>query len=156
MGIWSSVALGLALAQARRRVFLLAGDGDLLMSLQSLATIAQAAPPNLRIVVFHDGAYSSTGGQPLAGGEQLDFAAVARSLGLARAVEVRSPAALGEALDRLCAGNGPALVSVRLDDGPCPAMPPGPWAQVEERTLFMRAVLGSRCAADAADPGELR
>jgi len=147
MGVWSSVALGLALAQPQRRVFLLAGDGDLLMSLQSLATIAQAAPPNLRIVVFHNGAYSSTGGQRLAADEGLDFAAVARGVGLADAVEVRSETALADALAALCQRAGPGLVSVRLEDEPCPAAPPGPWSQVEERAFFMRALLGPAGAA---------
>ena len=146
MGVWSSVALGLALAQPERRVFLLAGDGDLLMSLQSLATIAQAAPPNLRIVVFQNGAYSSTGGQRLAAADDgLDFAAVARGVGLAQAVEVgasAAPTALSEALEALCRRAGPALVSVRLEDEPCPAAPPGPWSQVEERAFFMRELLG--------------
>jgi thiamine pyrophosphate-dependent acetolactate synthase large subunit-like protein len=141
MGVWSSVALGLALAQPQRRVALLAGDGDLLMSLQSLATIAAAAPPNLVIVVFQNGAYSSTGGQALAGAPRLSFATVARGTGFERAAEARAEAEAVAQLDALFAdATGPALVAVHLEDEPCPAAPAGPLAQVEERTLFMRAV----------------
>ena len=73
MGLWASMALGLALARPDRRVMLLAGDGDLLMNLQVLATIASAPVNNLRIVVFHNGAYSSTGGQALAAADRLSF-----------------------------------------------------------------------------------
>ena len=140
MGVWSSVALGLALAQPARRVTLLAGDGDLLMSLQSLATIAAAGASNYRIVVFQNGAYSSTGGQRLTGADRLSFATIARGAGFAWAEESRDAGEIDARLDALYARPGPALLAVHLEDEPCPAAPPGPWSQVEERTLFMQAV----------------
>ena len=90
MGIWPSLALGLALARPRQRVTLLAGDGDLLMNLQVLATIAGAPAKNFRIVVFHNGAYSSTGGQRLAAADRLSFAAIARGAGFEWALEAAS------------------------------------------------------------------
>ena len=43
-------------------------------------------------------------------------------------------------LDELFAQSGPALLDVHLEDEPCPAAPPGPWSQVEERAFFMRAL----------------
>ena len=136
MGLWASIALGLALARPKSRVFLLAGDGDLLMNLQVLSTIASSPAKNLRIVVFHNGAYSSTGGQRLAGGERLSFATIAKGSGFDWAEEADS----GALLDKLFAAAGPALLDVRLEDEPAPAAPPGPWSQVEERTLFMKAL----------------
>jgi thiamine pyrophosphate-dependent acetolactate synthase large subunit-like protein len=135
MGLWPSIALGLALAQPKRRVMLLAGDGDLLMNLQVLPTIASAPVKNLRIVVFHNGAYSSTGGQRLAG-ENLSFAAIAKGSGFAWALQSTD----GRELEDLIAQPGPALLDVMLEDEPCPAAPPGPWSQVEERAFFMQAV----------------
>jgi phosphonopyruvate decarboxylase len=141
MGLWPSIALGLALARPDRRVTLLAGDGDLLMSLNTLATIAAAAAPNFRIVVFQNGAYSSTGGQRLVGADQISFAAVARGVGFRWAVEARTEDEARARLDDLLARPGPALVAVHLEDEPCPPAPPGPWSQVEERTLFMQRVL---------------
>ena len=142
MGLWPSIALGLALAQPKRRVMLLAGDGDLLMNLQVLATIASAPAKNLRIVVFHNGAYSSTGGQPLAGGDGLSFSMIAKGSGFAWAEQESNEANTGKRLDELLKQPGPALLDVLLEDEPCPAAPPGPWSQVEERTLFMRALGG--------------
>jgi thiamine pyrophosphate-dependent acetolactate synthase large subunit-like protein len=139
MGLWPSIALGLALAQPRRRVTLLAGDGDLLMNLQVLATIASTPAKNLRIVVFHNGAYSSTGGQRLAG-ERLSFAAVANGVGFGWAFESTGEEETRKRLEELLARPGPALLDVHLEDEPCPAAPPGPWSQVEERTLFMKAL----------------
>jgi thiamine pyrophosphate-dependent acetolactate synthase large subunit-like protein len=141
MGLWPSIALGLALARPDRRVTLLAGDGDLLMNLQVLATIASTPAANFRIVVFHNGAYSSTGGQRLAGGEGLSFAAIAKGAGFGWALEAAREDEAARRLDELFAQPGPALLDVRLEDEPCPAAPAGPWSQVEERTLFMRAVL---------------
>ena len=140
MGLWPSIALGLALARPDKRVTLLAGDGDLLMNLQVLATIASAPVKNLRIVVFHNGAYSSTGGQRLAGENRLSFAAVAKGVGFDSAFESKGEEETRKGLDELLARTGPALLDVRLEDEPCPPAPPGPWSQVEERTLFMKAL----------------
>jgi len=142
MGLWASIALGLALARPDKRVTLLAGDGDLLMNLQVLATIATAPAKNFRIVVFHNGAYSSTGGQPLAG-ERLSFATVATGVGFAWAHPASTEEEAAKRLDELLAQPGPALLDVRLEDEPCPAAPPGPLSQVEERTLFMQAISGA-------------
>lgn len=141
MGLWASIALGLALARPDRRVTLLAGDGDLLMNLQVLATIATAPVPDFRIVVFHNGAYSSTGGQPLAG--KPAFATLAQGAGFERTAEARGEKEAAARLDALFSQPGPALLDVWLEDEPCPPTPAGPLAQVEERTLFMRA-LGAR------------
>lgn len=138
MGLWASIALGLALARPDRRVTLLAGDGDLLMNLQVLATIATAPVKNFRIVVFHNGTYSSTGGQPLTG--KVSYAAVAAGVGFDWALEAKDEAEAAKRLDELFARNGPALLDVRLEDEPCPAVPAGPLSQVEERTLFMSKI----------------
>ena len=64
MGKASSVALGLALAVPDRKIMVLDGDGGLLMNLGSLVTIAEQRPGNLVHVVFEDGVYFTTGGQP--------------------------------------------------------------------------------------------
>lgn len=138
MGIWASLALGLALARPDRRVTHLAGDGDLLMNLQVLATIATAPVKNLRIVVFHNGAYSSTGGQPLTG--KPSFAAVAKGVGFDWAQDARSEEEAGKQLDALYARSGPALLDVWLEDEPAPQEPPGPLSQAEVRTLFMKDI----------------
>ena len=65
MGKASSLGLGLALAQAGRKVIVLDGDGSLLMNLGSLVTIANMAPSNLIHFVFENSVYRTTGGQPL-------------------------------------------------------------------------------------------
>ena len=64
MGLAFPIALGVALAQPKRRVFALEGDGSLLMQLGSLSTIATLAPKNLTMVVMDNGIYQITGAQP--------------------------------------------------------------------------------------------
>ena len=58
-----SMGLGLALAQPRKRVLVITGDGDLLMSLGSLATVATQQPDNLAIVVLDNEKFGETGNQ---------------------------------------------------------------------------------------------
>jgi thiamine pyrophosphate-dependent acetolactate synthase large subunit-like protein len=57
MGLAAPIALGVALAQPKRRVFALEGDGSLLMQLGSLATVAMVNPTNLTVVVWENGMY---------------------------------------------------------------------------------------------------
>src|SRR3982751_4127174 len=64
MGLAVPIALGVALAQPQRRVFALEGDGSLLMQLGCLSTVASLSPRNLAVLVFDNGAYQITGGQP--------------------------------------------------------------------------------------------
>src|SRR5258708_14389543 len=63
MGLASSVGLGLALARPDLRIFVLDGDGSLLMNLGSLATIGLLRPPNLVLVVMDNQEYATTGRQ---------------------------------------------------------------------------------------------
>src|SRR5436853_7704860 len=64
MGLAFPIALGVALAQPKRRIFALEGDGSLLMQLGSLSTIATLAPKNLTMVIMDNGVYQITGAQP--------------------------------------------------------------------------------------------
>src|SRR3974377_811718 len=67
MGLTIPIAFGVALAQPERHVVALEGDGSLLMMLGCLSTIAVQAPKNLTMVVWDNGMYQITGGQPTAG-----------------------------------------------------------------------------------------
>ena len=64
MGLAAPIAFGVALAQPKRRVFALEGDGSLLMQLGCLSTIAAQAPRNLTVIVWDNGVYQITGSQP--------------------------------------------------------------------------------------------
>src|SRR5204863_441246 len=77
MGLAFPIALGVALAQPKRRVFALEGDGSLLMQVGSLSTIATLAPKNLTMVVMDNGIYQITGAQPTPAATVSDLVAIA-------------------------------------------------------------------------------
>jgi thiamine pyrophosphate-dependent acetolactate synthase large subunit-like protein len=84
MGGAVPLSLGLALAQPDRSVLVVTGDGEQLMGVGSLATVAACAPPNLTIVVLDNGHFGETGMQASHTSLGTDLAAVARGFGIAR------------------------------------------------------------------------
>src|SRR4029078_7194448 len=82
MGLAIPIALGVAIAQPKRHVVALEGDGSLLMQLGCLGTVALRAPNNLTIIVWDTGIYQITGGHPTASGSTVDLVAVARGSGI--------------------------------------------------------------------------
>jgi thiamine pyrophosphate-dependent acetolactate synthase large subunit-like protein len=89
MGGAAMVGLGLALAQPERNVLVLTGDGEMLMGLGSLATIAAQRLSNLRIVVLDNERYGETGGQTTHTSAGADLAAVACACGIPHVRTVR-------------------------------------------------------------------
>ena len=64
MGLASSIGLGVALKNSKKRVYVFDGDGNILMNLGSLVTIGASGPSNLIHFVFDNRSHESTGGQP--------------------------------------------------------------------------------------------
>src|SRR5918911_4075542 len=88
MGMASSIALGLALARPDLRVVVLDGDGSILMNLGSLATEATSGVTNLVHVVWDNGGWEITGGQPAGSAFGVDLEVVGRGSGLRRTATV--------------------------------------------------------------------
>src|SRR5690348_13923894 len=82
MGLAIPIALGVALAQPKRRVVALEGDGSLLMQLGCLSTIATLKPKNLTMVVMDNGVYQITGSQPTPAAASADLIGIALASGL--------------------------------------------------------------------------
>ena len=64
MGLASSIALGVAMKNTKKLIFVFDGDGNILMNLGSLVTIGSIKPKNLVHIIFDNGSHESTGGQP--------------------------------------------------------------------------------------------
>jgi thiamine pyrophosphate-dependent acetolactate synthase large subunit-like protein len=111
MGAAVPVGLGLALAQPTRRVVVVTGDGELLMNLGALATVAAQRPANLAVLCLDNGVYGLTGDQATHTAHGTDLAAVALAAGFPAATTVREAARLGAARDLLHSGE---LVFVRV------------------------------------------
>jgi sulfopyruvate decarboxylase subunit beta len=88
MGLASSIGLGIALAQPKRKVVVLDGDGSVLMNLGGLTTLARYAPPNLTHIVFDNESLISVGGFPTATSTGSDLTAIARGAGIRNATAV--------------------------------------------------------------------
>ena len=101
MGGAAMIGLGLALAQPKRRVAVITGDGEMLMGMGSLATIGIQRPGNLAIVVFDNGVYGETGMQPSHTQSGVDLIAVARACGIGKCLDVGDEAALRDLAARL-------------------------------------------------------
>ncbi len=140
MGCAAMVGLGLALAQPARRVLVITGDGEMLMGVGALATIAVQQPRNLAIAVMDNEHYGETGMQPTHTRFGTDLAGMARAAGFRATTTVRTAADAAAWLPRLYAA-GPVFVAfkVRRESGPL-VLPPRDGAQLKLR--FRRAVLG--------------
>lgn len=114
MGCTAMVGLGLALARPDRRIAAITGDGDVLMALGSLATIAAKQPKNLSIVCIDNAVYAATGMQPTATGAGCDLAATARSCGFTHVVAPTDPAEADMLRPLLHKGDGPLFIHVRV------------------------------------------
>jgi thiamine pyrophosphate-dependent acetolactate synthase large subunit-like protein len=140
MGQAAMIGLGLALAQPKRRVLVITGDGEMLMGMGSLATIGVQQPPNLTIVVVDNERYGETGMQETHTAHGIDLNGVARSCGL-KVVEFKAlPAAIHKQ-------KGPHFAAVKVAAEKIPlVLPPREGALLKAR--FRRALLGEE--ADSA------
>jgi phosphonopyruvate decarboxylase len=115
MGAAAALGLGLALAQPERPVFVLDGDGSLLMQLGALASIAGAAPANFYHFVVVNGVYETSGYQPIPAAERVDFAALALGAGYQASYEFDDIAVLRERLPSVLQQAGPVLIALRVE-----------------------------------------
>jgi thiamine pyrophosphate-dependent acetolactate synthase large subunit-like protein len=118
MGLAVPIALGVALAQPRRQVFALEGDGSLLMQLGALGTVMSLRPKNLAIFVWDNGAYQITGSQPTLTAAGVDLVAIARGSGLERSTWAADEAHFDQLVDLALEGAGPMFVCARTDNQP--------------------------------------
>lgn len=96
MGGAVMIGLGLALAQPERRVLVVTGDGEMLMGIGSLATVAAQQPHNLSIVVLDNELYGETGQQRTHTAMGADLATLAKGCGITNTRTVREMSQLDD------------------------------------------------------------
>jgi phosphonopyruvate decarboxylase len=140
MGIASAIGLGLALARPAHACVVFDGDGNLLMSLGTLAMVGSLGPRNFIHLVFDNEVYGSTGGQRSPSREvRLDR--LARGAGYRTAAAVTTADEIAAAVRAARAAAGPhfILAKVTQAETPAPRIPHGPEAI---RDRFRRAMSG--------------
>src|SRR5215472_9530299 len=114
MGGHAGFALGLALAQPNRKVVLFDSEGDILMSLGMLPTIAEQAPVNFYHFLLDNGCYATTGGQPVPNATTVAYDVLARGSGYPRAFAFTELPQVSQQLPGILAKPGPVFVAVKV------------------------------------------
>ncbi|HEX2654297.1 MAG TPA: thiamine pyrophosphate-dependent enzyme [Xanthobacteraceae bacterium] len=114
MGGACMLGLGLALARSDRRVLVVTGDGELLMNIGALATIAVLNPPNLSILCVDNGHYGETGYQKSHTSLGVDLEKIASGSGIKLTRTVADASAISDGARLLRQGNGTAFVLLRV------------------------------------------
>ena len=115
MGKASNLGLGLALAQPDRKVFVLDGDGSLLMNLGAMVTSANKEVKNFYHFLFNNGVYAVTGGQPIPGSEVADWEGMAKAAGYAAVFSYDNLEDFTNGIDEVLAAEGPVFVHLAIE-----------------------------------------
>ena len=126
MGGHAGFGLGLALAQPTKRVILFDSEGDILMSLGQLPTIAEQAPANFYHFILDNEVYATTGGQPVPNAKNVDYAMMARGAGYPRAINISYLEQFRAELPGILAAPGPVFVALKV------------WPEVENTPIGQR------------------
>lgn len=141
MGGAAMIGLGLALAQPNRPVLVITGDGEMLMGIGSLATIAVQAPPNLSILVQDNEHYGETGGQETATRHGVDLVAMAKGAGIRDARLITSMDQVAPFRTAVHAKSGTLFAVAKIDAASKPlVLPPREGALLQAR--MREAILG--------------
>jgi thiamine pyrophosphate-dependent acetolactate synthase large subunit-like protein len=140
MGGAAALGLGLALAQPDKSVVVITGDGEQLMGIGALATIAAKQPKNLTIIVLDNGHFGETGMQQSHTSLGTDLVAVAKGFGISDAQALDRTAHASDVAKRAAVRQGTMFRQVFIEANEPPrALPPRDGAYVKNR---FRAALG--------------
>ena len=143
MGAAAMMGLGLALAQPKRRVLVITGDGEMLMGLGALATIGVQQPSNLTVVVIDNERYGETGMQTTHTASGVNLAGVAKACGFKTSKLVTKNISSRDIIHRTA---GPHFLQIKVIAEKLPlVLPPQDGVLLKDR--FRRALLGK--AADS-------
>ncbi|MEE9418912.1 MAG: thiamine pyrophosphate-dependent enzyme [Desulfatiglandaceae bacterium] len=143
MGGAVPVGLGLALAQPARRVLVITGDGEMLMGLGSLATVAIQRPTNLAIIVLDNERYGETGMQMTHTAGSVNLAEIAVACGIPICSTLSDEEGFQSALPQIRNSVGPVFFNIKVRAEKLPlVLPPKDGAYLKDR--FRLALLGPR------------
>jgi thiamine pyrophosphate-dependent acetolactate synthase large subunit-like protein len=114
MGGHASFAFGLALAQPDKKVVVFDSEGDLLMNLGVLATIAEQAPKNFYHFLLDNECYATTGGQPVPNAKNVAYDVLARGAGYPQAFAFEALEEFANNIKAILDHTGPVFVAMKV------------------------------------------
>lgn len=114
MGGHASFAFGLAMAQPDKKVIVFDSEGDLLMNLGALTTIAEHAPANFYHFLLDNECYATTGGQPVPNAKNVAYDVMARGAGYPRTFAFTELEEFAQNIQDILAKPGPVLVAMKV------------------------------------------
>ena len=118
MGASVSMGLGVALSEPKQPVISIAGDGELIMGIGSLLTVASMSPDNLTIICIDNGMHAETGGQLGHTSRGTDLAIMAKGAGIASVMTIEAPEQIKNGTKFIIDAPGPRFLWARVNDGP--------------------------------------
>ena len=147
MGGAAVLGLGLALAQPKRNVLVVTGDGEMLMGIGSLATIGISKAPNLSIVVLDNEAYGETGQQDTATKHGVSLSGIARACAMKDCRDINTMVEVQALRDRIHQGGGSLFAQIKIDPEKIPlVLPPRDSTFVKNRMRV--SILGQSALHD--------
>ena len=141
MGGAAVMGLGLALAQPERKVLVITGDGEMLMGIGSLATVAVQRPRNLFIIVLDNEHYGETGMQETHTKHGVDLAGMAKAAGIADSRIIKTAAEVATLHTAIHAGHGPLFALIKIDEQSQPLVLPPREASILQARM-REAIMG--------------
>jgi sulfopyruvate decarboxylase subunit beta len=115
MGLASSIGLGIALSNPKKRIHVFDGGGNILMNLGSLVTIGSIKPKNLIHFIFDNKSHESTGGQPT-NSNIINLEKIAKATNY-KIFKISTKNQIKKILTKIKKEKGPIFVLVNIDKG---------------------------------------
>jgi len=137
MGLSSSIGLGIALMNPKKRIFIFDGDGNILMNLGSLITIGSLKPKNLVHLIFDNEVHESTGGQPT-NSSNIKLEKIAYAVNYT-VFKINSKRGLQNILKKIQSISGPILILIKIEKSNRKSSRVT-WKPIEIRKRFMNSL----------------
>jgi phosphonopyruvate decarboxylase len=118
MGAAVSMGLGVAISAPQKQTIVITGDGEILMNLGSLATVATMKPKNLSIICIDNGCHGETGGQKGHTNNYTNLEGIAIGAGIKSTITIETIQQLSEGRTLLKSPTKPSFIVIKVSDGP--------------------------------------
>ena len=115
MGLASSIGLGVAIKNTKKKIFVFDGDGNILMNLGSLITIGITKPKNLVHIIFDNSSHESTGGQPTAT-NKIQLSKIAKSANF-KVFQTKTKKQIVNIFQKIKSIPGPIMIIIKIEKG---------------------------------------